>query len=554
VLANLTCESSSAAKTACADGLAEIVSTMDMHADEPDVLINGLITLVNVCDSTPRRRAALQAGAGRVALNSLIARSQSSSAPPLSSRAVERAQRSDRLAIECLRCLRFISLAPNAVDSGVDAAIVPMLLVLAGEPSNSPGLVAHSILAAAQAACVLKVQQAEIMAGIVRLLEDPQADLLITYAATCAAEMIASAAQPRTIPSQSLKRAVRASHAIVKEQVDRSASDTEAEEVAIRIIEVICQLVGDNVRGADSGVHPEDELSVRTLVMVIEHPTATERAKKHAFAALQHAIHRVRRLVRFVKPWLDVIKQSRPDVPADFIRTVEADFNILPVYLPSLGSFPGSEQLSAVPASIGVGVRGDVLAVIVGSGAPLPCTVNNQTFTTTIDMQESVSFSLIVGERAIAGSASNIKLGSVQISVPPLPRREAKLQLSVTVDDKARVTLSVIEMSTGEQQLLTPDTTGSLPDREQCARMHEDAQAHRSEDAAHREKATLVHDFESAAIARRRDLTAMDPTRDGHAKLAAATARAFAWIDHTKQWSAMPLEEVQAAIESMAEF
>lgn len=133
-----------------------------------------------------------------------------------------------------------------------------------------------------------------------------------------------------------------------------------------------------------------------------------------------------------------------------------------------------------LPLTISLDTLGGIASPLVPRGSPLPATRTN-TFTTAEDDQNVVTIRLVMGERPLAKYC--VEMAKVDLGdIPPAPRGEAQIELTVVVDRYCRLHLVAKDVQTGKSlEVETKEPNISL-DQNAIQKLIDDAEEHREKD------------------------------------------------------------------------
>ncbi|GKA60606.1 heat shock protein 70 family protein [Tanacetum coccineum] len=150
--------------------------------------------------------------------------------------------------------------------------------------------------------------------------------------------------------------------------------------------------------------------------------------------------------------------------------------------------------IDVTPLSLSVGLKGDVMRVLIPRNSPIPikkeCVV-----TTTMDDQTSVGLPVYQGERSKA--SKNYLLGKLELyGLPRALRGEVKVTLCYEIDVNGILNVSARETTTGKSNAVRITNTGSVSTKE-IEKMIKDAERYRIEDESHLNKVKAHRDLET---------------------------------------------------------
>lgn len=156
--------------------------------------------------------------------------------------------------------------------------------------------------------------------------------------------------------------------------------------------------------------------------------------------------------------------------------------------------------LDVTPLRLGIETMGGVMTTLIEENTTIPC-AKEQTFTTAVDNQTSVSIHILQGSRPLA--SDNKSLGMFNLD-GILPARRGTPQIEVRFDINADgiLTVSAKDKATGKEQHITIENNNSLS-QEEIDRIKREAKEHEAEDAKTKEKlekmnrvSTLIYQVE----------------------------------------------------------
>ncbi|KAL7613982.1 hypothetical protein Lser_V15G08281 [Lactuca serriola] len=160
---------------------------------------------------------------------------------------------------------------------------------------------------------------------------------------------------------------------------------------------------------------------------------------------------------------------------------------ILAAHLSCMGdeAVQSLELIDVTPLSLGLDVKGDIMAVLIPRNSPIP-TKKENTFFTVYDNQTSTCFHVYQGERDIA--SQNYRLGKLSLSGIPAAPRGVEINVCYEIDADGILNVSAREITTGANNTIKITDNGSLSKAE-IEKMIQDAERYKFEDEAHLKKA-----------------------------------------------------------------
>ena len=139
--------------------------------------------------------------------------------------------------------------------------------------------------------------------------------------------------------------------------------------------------------------------------------------------------------------------------------------------------------LDCTSLSIGLETLGGIATKIVEKNTTIPCQ-RKQIFSTAQDNQESVTISVVQGEREMA--ADNKVLGRFDLTgIPAAARGIPQIEVCFDIDSDSILTVSAKDLGTGKEQSIKIESSSGLS-KEDIARMVLDAEEHVEADKAKR--------------------------------------------------------------------
>src|ERR1700759_71643 len=152
--------------------------------------------------------------------------------------------------------------------------------------------------------------------------------------------------------------------------------------------------------------------------------------------------------------------------------------------------------LDVTPLSLGIETMGGVMTKVIERNTTIPAR-RTEVFSTAEDNQSAVDVVVLQGERELA--ADNRVLARFRLeNIRPAPRGTPQIEVTFDIDANGILHVSARDKDTGAEQKVTISETSNL-DQAEVERMVKDAEAHRTEDAAHRELIDARNELDSVA-------------------------------------------------------
>ncbi len=159
--------------------------------------------------------------------------------------------------------------------------------------------------------------------------------------------------------------------------------------------------------------------------------------------------------------------------------------------------------LDVTPLSLGIETLGGVMTALIPRNTTIP-TKKSQIFSTAADNQTAVSIHVLQGERSMA--QDNRTLGRFDlVGIPPAPRGMPQIEVTFDIDANGILHVSAKDKSTGKEQSVKIERTGSL-NEEEIDRMVKDAEAHAEEDKKRKESISSRNELDTLIFSTEKSL------------------------------------------------
>lgn len=165
-----------------------------------------------------------------------------------------------------------------------------------------------------------------------------------------------------------------------------------------------------------------------------------------------------------------------------------------------LGGDPGLQEdmtvLDVTPLSMGIETVGGVMTVLVARNSHIPTTAT-KTFSTANDNQDRVEVRVYQGERAMTKDCE--LLGTFMLTgIAPAPRGQPQIEVTFSIDVNSILVVRAAEQTSGHaEEMRIESNKGGRLTQEEIARLLEEAEAFKREDAAKREQVEARNIFEN---------------------------------------------------------
>jgi molecular chaperone DnaK len=150
--------------------------------------------------------------------------------------------------------------------------------------------------------------------------------------------------------------------------------------------------------------------------------------------------------------------------------------------------------VDVTPLSLGVETLGGVVTNLISRNSPIPIK-HTETFTTSADMQTSVTVHIMQGERPMA--ADNSSLGEFNLNeLIPAPRGIPKIDVTFDIDASGILNVSAKDVVTGKSQSITITASTRLSNEEK-EKMVKEAEDYAGKDKTRKEEADKLNNADA---------------------------------------------------------
>jgi molecular chaperone DnaK len=204
--------------------------------------------------------------------------------------------------------------------------------------------------------------------------------------------------------------------------------------------------------------------------------------------------------------------------------------------------------LDVTPLSLGIETLGGVMTKIIEKGTTIPVK-KSQVFSTAEDNQPAVSISVGQGEREFA--RDNKSLGLFELTgIPAAKRGVPQIEVTFDIDANGILTVSSTDKGTGKSQSITISGSSGLSE-EEINKMVQDAENHKTEDAARKEIVDLRNQADALASQTEKSLEEMADKIDATEK--AAIEEALAELKAVLKDTDATKDQIEAATKKLAD-
>lgn len=152
--------------------------------------------------------------------------------------------------------------------------------------------------------------------------------------------------------------------------------------------------------------------------------------------------------------------------------------------------------LDVTPLTLGLEVKGDMMAPIVEANTTIPCQ-KKQVFTTAVDNQPMVEINVLQGERKVA--SGNKSIGKFILdNIPPAKSGIPQIEVCFDVDANGILTVTAKDLGTNKEQHIT--ISNNTLSEEEINSIKEDAENFKAADEKHTKEVADINDAEHYAF------------------------------------------------------
>ncbi len=150
--------------------------------------------------------------------------------------------------------------------------------------------------------------------------------------------------------------------------------------------------------------------------------------------------------------------------------------------------------LDVTPLTLGIETMGGVATALIPRNTTIPVT-KSQIFSTAVDNQDSVTISVVQGERPMA--ADNKNLGQFNLTgIEPAQRGTPEIEVSFSIDANGITKVTAKDKKTEKEQTITIENSSSLSE-EEIDKMIKDAESNKEADNKRKEEVDVRNRTES---------------------------------------------------------
>jgi molecular chaperone DnaK len=196
-----------------------------------------------------------------------------------------------------------------------------------------------------------------------------------------------------------------------------------------------------------------------------------------------------------VRAYFEEMLGRKAEMGVDPMECVAAGAAIQAGVLEGVGGAVGEILLVDVtPLTLGVETLGGVATPLIARNTPVPVR-KSELFTTSADLQTSVTVHVFQGERPMA--RDNVGLGEFNLDgLAPAPRGVPKIEVTFDIDASGILDVTAKDSVTGKAQSIRISGSTRLPAAEK-ERMVKEAEKYAEEDRRRREQADQLNDADA---------------------------------------------------------
>ncbi|KAL5057130.1 hypothetical protein RYX36_028734 [Vicia faba] len=196
-------------------------------------------------------------------------------------------------------------------------------------------------------------------------------------------------------------------------------------------------------------------------------------------------IPKVKQLLQDFFKGQELCKSINPDEAVAYGAAVQAA-----LLSDGFKNVPGIVLQDVTPLSLGVGIKGDLMDVVIPRNTSIPVRKTN-TYLTVEDNQCIITVKVYEGER-IRASDNNL-LGLFDLSVPPAPRGSLPIKKCFSLDEDGILNVSAEEETSGNKKDITITNKNGRLSREEIERMIQEAEFFKAQDMKFKKKAKAIN-------------------------------------------------------------
>lgn len=163
--------------------------------------------------------------------------------------------------------------------------------------------------------------------------------------------------------------------------------------------------------------------------------------------------------------------------------------------------------LDICPLNLGIETLGGIMTTMIEANTTIPCK-KEETFSTAVDNQPSVTISVHQGQRPMARDNKHLGLFNLD-GIMPAPKGTPKIKVTFSMDANAILTVSAKDEATGKEQHITIESKNGLSS-DDIERIKKEAEEFAESDKKRKEEAETINKGDSIVFSQEKMLSEMD--------------------------------------------